>query len=268
MARYTGQFSIDPSDLAGGMPAQQPTPSTSQQPTPQQPPARNDDPSEGSDNHRRGWGKKAIIVVVVIGLLVAGWKLVPLIQGVLSKPAENPGTTQTGTPSGSQAPASDDNQGDNGSDNANDGSDTNNGQSSTTLTVAEQAAKLDPWFSGIPESNYVTKTAAELGGSTSTPLGQFCAKYCVVLEDGTVITRGILEDGKEAIPTIISDYTVPDDWYGTALALDEVDFNSLLVTSSLPEDLGQEIRGTVWQWSTAEGTYVYLGKGHSNLRSE
>lgn len=262
--RYNGPLDdMDLSDLTGvsapsNNPPAPPTPPA--QPAPQQP-APNPNPSEnnnGGDGRRRGWGNWVLIGVAAVVIAVVMWLWgIPWIQSHLSNPSDpSPSSSQSGDPTGSQSPDP------NNSQNGDDDSDKNGGQNGSKLSVAEQAALLDPWFDGIPERNWETKTTAELGVDPTTPLGSFAKNFCVVLSDGTVIARGTSETG-DSIPTIITDYTVPDEWNGTAVVLAEDDFNTVLLISKLPENTNQELTGTIWHFEAAEGTYAYQGKGHT-----
>lgn len=267
--RYTGSFDdLDLSDLTGG-----PAPSGSNPPAAQQPappaqpapqPAQTDDPFEYDEDERRGrgWGKWVIIAAIALAIGVCVWLwVIPAVQTHLNNPSNpDPNPSSSQAPTGSQTPGGNDSQtGDSNGDN-----DTNQGgQTGAKLTTAEQAAALDPWFEGIPESNWETKTAAQLGVDTTTPLGYFVKNFAVVLSDGTVVARGTSETG-DSIPTIISDYTVPAAWNGTALVMAEDDYNAVLVAVNLPEDTNQKIPGAIWRFDVAEGTYVFQFKGHSN----
>lgn len=260
--RYNGSFeNLDLSDLAGGA-APQPAP---QQPVPpaqpaRQQPAQSGDPFENDGNRQRGgWGKWVIIAVVAAAFVavMAIWGI-PAIQSHLDSPS-NPDSSQSSTPTGTQDPAPSNSQ---SGENGNDDPAQSDGQGSATLSVAEQAALLDPWFDGIPEKNWETKTTAELGVDPTTPLGSFVKNFCVVLSDGTVIARGTSETG-DSIPTIISDYTVPTEWNGSAVVIAENDFNTVLLVSKLPEDTNQDMSGAIWHFEAAESAYAYVSKGHT-----
>ena len=263
--RYNGPLDgLDLSDLTGtpapsnNPPAPQPNP-TPAPPAPQ--PAPTGDPFDNNDDgrHGRGWGKWVIIGVIAVAIIAAMWFwVIPAVQTHLNNPSS---PSQSGEPSSSQSPALSGNQ--DNDQNGDGDTDDNGGQTDTKLTVAEEAALLDPWFKGIPASNWETKTTAQLGVDTTTPLGSFVKNFAVVLSDGTVVARGTSETG-DSVPTIISDYTVPTEWNGTAVVIAENDLNSVLLVSKLPEDTNQSLYGTTWQFAIAEETYVYTGKGHSN----
>lgn len=264
--RYNGPLDdMDLSDLTGGSaPSNNPPapPAPPAQPA-QNPPAQNPNPFENNngDGRKRGWGKWVITVAVVavaIIFVMARWGI-PWIQSHLSTPSDpNPNSSQSGDPAGTQNPDPNNQGGENGDDDP----DNQGGQNSSKLSVAEQAALLDPWFDGIPDRNWETKTTAELGVDPTTPLGGFAKNFCVVLSDGTVVARGTSETG-DSIPTIITDYTVPSEWNGTAVVLAEDDFNTVLLISKLPANTNQELTGAIWHFEASEGTYVYQGKGHT-----
>lgn len=261
--RYNGPLDgLDLSDLTGG-----PAPSNSQpapqQPVPPAPPTPQQSTQSGSqsendnDDRRRGWGKWVITVVIAAAIALAVWLwVIPAAQARLdTNPSSGSDSSQSGNPTSTQDPAPGNSQ------SGGDDGDQSGSQTSTTLSVAEQAALLDPWFD-VPEKNWETKTTAELGVDPTTPLGSFAKNFCVVLSDGTVIARGTSETG-DSIPTIISDYTVPSEWNGTAVVIAENDFNTVLIVSKLPENTNQELYGAIWHFEAAEGTYVYSGKGHT-----
>lgn len=274
--RFTGNIEgVDLSDLMGGTPPPRSTSTPQPQPAPppapsEQPPAQGGNPFENGNNNRRhrGWGKWVIAIVAVAAIMFVMVKWgVPFVQQHLNNPASNPNPNPSQSaqePSGAQTPAPSGSAQPNESDNP-------NGGQTATLSVAEQAALLDAWYKDVPESSWVTKTAAELGATTTTPLGQFCARFCVVLADGTVITRGTSETGNST-PTIIADYVVPTEWRNSAIALDNQQINLVLVISQVPTDLSQPITGGIWQWSPAandgKGAYEFWTNGSSSLRAE
>lgn len=253
--RYRGSFSVT-APTGGG---QTPPPGADTRHVPQQPqsdpasehgnaqnspfvePFQNEPRSEGNP-----WKVFGIIVIVIAVLaIVAALVFWGLHRGDGNAPGgtSNPGTTQQ--PSNSQQPSSS-------------GDDTNNGN----LSRAEEAAALDAWFAGIPEEAWLTKTPEELGGSAQTPLGQFCRDICIVLSDGTVVARATTEEGDKA-PTIVSGYTVPEEWYGKAVILDRKKISLAMITAQAPTDEGQPLSGSVWEYSAVDGAYNYSGAGTS-----
>lgn len=259
-SRYTGDFDLGrrPVRRSGGASAP-PTPT----PPPEPPRPRANDPFDEprpwpsdetlqQEPSRHTLAKVIIgaIIVVAIGLLI--WKVGPAIASHFSG-GENPGpaTSQTGSdnPGTSQQPSN---------------TPTPSTPDNTEPTRAEEAVALDAWFSGIPEETWETKTAADLGGSAAMPIRQFYnGDYCIILKDGTVVTRGTTESG-EKVPVIISDYAVPSEWYGKGLFLDRQNTGIVMVVAQIPSDSNVGIKGAVWEWDQTSGAYAFIGNGTSN----
>lgn len=126
--------------------------------------------------------------------------------------------------------------------------------------VVREAALLDPWFQGLPVDSYVRMTTNELGGDPIVPLGMFCGDYCCVLEDGDIVVRSSSADGSRKL-LVISDYAVPEEWYGKAVILDKYNHSAVLVVDCLSADEYACYRGDVWVWSTMHRNYIYFGTG-------
>lgn len=265
--RYSGNFTLDPAMFGGASaPAgsAQPAPpagAPSAPPTPPTPPASPFDNQPAgqpeAQQQPRHLGRKIVggvlVVIGIVAIIVVAVMLWRWAHPAESSPDPNP------APSSSQT-SQDGQSGQNSSTPNNTQSPDDN--TITERTMAEQAAILDPWFTGIPEANWETKTAAELGGSANSPLGDFCAKfadYVVVLQDGTVITRGNAENG-DKIAIIISDYTVPTDWHNMAVGMDKQKINLALVVPSASPD-NSNLNGSIWQWDNGISGYVYLTSG-------
>ena len=272
MARFNGNFSgIDLSDLTGSAsarptpppppPAPRPAPAAPQTPPPTDPFAPPPSNADNGNNGRRrkgGWGKwviRGIVFAVVVGiLLTVMFKVV--IPAVNNKSGDdtNPSTSQDVNPNPSTTPDNRETPGEEPSDS---GSETLDDQSMT-----EQAATLAPWFKGVAEDNWLTKTAADLGGSATMPLGQFCGSHlCVVTTDGTVILRGTTEDGAKAA-IIVSDYTVPEGWTGKAVALYPDNMDVAVVIDKMPDGDFDQIPGGIWKWDTVSCAYFYSKPGY------
>lgn len=133
-------------------------------------------------------------------------------------------------------------------------------------TVVEQAAKLDAWFADASEEDLVVVTMTDIGFNATTPIGEFCEHFCVVLDDGTLVARQLRSDGvKSAV--VFSDYDAPEDWYGKAVVLDSQDASLALITDQTVYNYG-EFSGEVWKWSVEDGAYVRYGTGSSEPRDD
>ena len=257
--RYRGQFNL--ADVSGHVapvyqPAQpQPAPASPAypQPAPVAPVAQ---PAPASDPYRdqpaptpkggQGLGGKVIIgVLAVVVIAVVIWA----VKFALG-PKTDVGDAADGTPVSETG------------DTAGAGDDAATGSPEAEIDRVAEAALLDSWFSDVTEENWVEKTPEELGATATTPLGQFCRDSCIVLSDGAVVTRAMNEDG-EKVSVVVSGYTVPGEWHGKAVLLDNQQIDLALVVMTVPDDDAGDISGSIWQWQ-AEGGYSYLNSGHSS----
>lgn len=129
--------------------------------------------------------------------------------------------------------------------------------------VVREVTRLDPWFGGLSVNSYTCMTTNELGGSSTSPLGMFCRDYCCVLKDGTVVTRSNSMDGSR-VALVVSDYAVPEEWYGKAVLLDRYNPLVVLVVDCLSIDEYAYYRGDVWVWNDVSQTYFYHGTGSAS----
>lgn len=217
-----------------------------------------------------GAGKIVFGIFVVVVLIVAAvvvWKwLIPTLRGGPSGP-DNPGTVQQGNSGDSNGNVTTNPNPSTTPDDGSSDGDADTDPNATMPSIAEQAAILDNWYAGIPEENWLTKTAKDLGGSPSKPLGEFCLSgYALVMGGGEVVTRGANEAG-ENIAIIIEDYTVPAEWIspnGNVVVLDKQSTSLALVTTHVTNQDGEVLSGSIWDWDVSTETYIFAGNGSSS----
>lgn len=263
--RRTGRVQVRrPASQPTGAPAPVAPPAPPAQPNvnPNPAPAQTGTPFQ-QEPQRNPWKFFGILVIIVaIGFVIfAGVKWgIPALRG---SGDSNP-SGQVGGQTGGQGFGS----GNSGNNSGSSDQPTDGNSGDSSASVAEQAVAIDPWYSGIPDSSWLSRTAAELGGNNGLPLGAFAKHFGVVLNDGTVIVRANSENGSKT-PITVSGYSVPPEWRNKALVLDKADNGMVLVLDQIPADLSQPqvVSGEVWTWDYDLNTYVWYSTGSADTGS-